>query len=147
MIDAFACGHPKTAQNTGSNGPGRTRCKTCTARRGARWYLQNRERVRVRQRAAYAQNPGPRKEAARRSRLADPERQRRYGDRHRYGITRDELPQTCAICGATEQLHIDHDHATGRVRGRLCRACNLALGYFGDDPARLLAAVEYLRAH
>lgn len=54
----------------------------------------------------------------------------------------------CAICGRPPDerhpLHVDHCHATGRVRGILCSNCNLALGNAGDDPARLRAMAEYL---
>lgn len=52
----------------------------------------------------------------------------------------------CAIC-ATEMTppHIDHDHQTGAVRGLLCAACNLALGFMEDDPGRLARAIQYLR--
>ena len=60
----------------------------------------------------------------------------------------------CAICGfeeragnhRTSKLHIDHCHATATVRGLLCHQCNMGIGKFGDDPARLEAAAMYLRA-
>lgn len=53
----------------------------------------------------------------------------------------------CAICAATDDLVGDHDHATGLARGVLCRNCNLAVGNFKDDPARIRAAADYLERH
>ena len=87
-----------------------------------------------------------------------PEQIQRECDRHReklYGITREALNQRildqagkCAAC--TNLLtpgrgtHIDHDHATGRVRGLLCLQCNVALGHVQDSPERLQALIDYL---
>lgn len=55
----------------------------------------------------------------------------------------------CAICGTDEydlgkRLHIDHRHASGFVRGLLCRKCNFALGFFVDDIARMEKAIDYI---
>jgi len=40
--------------------------------------------------------------------------------------------------------NIDHDHITGKVRGLLCRSCNIALGAVRDNPDRLRALIDYL---
>lgn len=63
----------------------------------------------------------------------------------------------CAICLRTPEpfkrkrltrpWHIDHDHATGAVRGILCGTCNVGLGAFRDDVESLRRAVAYLRWH
>lgn len=61
----------------------------------------------------------------------------------------------CAVCGVTESLgrwrgksqsniHIDHDHESGTVRGPLCHSCNVSIGHFNDDPALLRRAAAYL---
>jgi len=57
----------------------------------------------------------------------------------------------CAICqrdmGNGKNRHIDHNHATGRVRALLCGNCNLALGYAEDSPKRLRAMADYLERY
>jgi len=53
----------------------------------------------------------------------------------------------CSICKSEcdkGRLAIDHDHKTGKVRGLLCRNCNLGLGNFLDNTSLLEAAVLYL---
>ena len=53
--------------------------------------------------------------------------------------------QTCAICSIGGKLHVDHDHATGKIRGLLCRGCNMGLGNFRDSTVYLNRAIEYLK--
>ncbi len=50
----------------------------------------------------------------------------------------------CEICGTAENLCGDHDHATGKFRGTLCRGCNSGLGFFKDQIALLSEAILYL---
>ena len=55
----------------------------------------------------------------------------------------------CYIClrakGLSRRLAVDHDHATGFVRGLLCTTCNKELGHARDDPAHFERAIEYLK--
>ena len=56
----------------------------------------------------------------------------------------------CAICreGPSAQnygkLHVDHDRATGLVRGLLCQNCNTALGLLDEKVENVRMAVRYL---
>lgn len=52
----------------------------------------------------------------------------------------------CDLCDNTENLHIDHCHSSGQVRGILCRLCNLSLGGFKDSVTLLAKAINYLEA-
>jgi hypothetical protein len=69
----------------------------------------------------------------------------------KYGLTPEQFHQLetlsdgkCAICNEVAKLNVDHDHATGEVRGLLCRSCNIALGLMKDNVFILISAIEYL---
>ncbi len=79
---------------------------------------------------------------------------RTYHLKRRYGITAADADAMlaeqgglCAICRVAPAAHVDHDHATGKVRGLLCFNCNGGLGQFKDRIDVLDSAVVYLKAH
>lgn len=53
----------------------------------------------------------------------------------------------CAICKmpSEETLVVDHDHASGSVRGLLCTPCSRVLGQIKDGAPTLQAAIHYLQ--
>jgi len=85
-----------------------------------------------------------------------PERRVNRELRKRYGITLDEYNAVlaeqgykCSICGRpssmfAKRLHVDHNHATGGIRGLLCYGCNKYLGQINDSTTVLKRAINYL---
>lgn len=51
----------------------------------------------------------------------------------------------CAICKMKKPLVVDHNHATGKVRGLLCGGCNKGIGFLLDSPVILQSAITYLQ--
>jgi hypothetical protein len=105
-----------------------------------RWHTANREQDRVRSLGRWR---GMSHDEKQRHRL------------QRYGVTpewfREQLvgqAARCAVCGEVmgpgRDTHVDHDHTTGRVRGLLCRNCNIMLGHAKDSAEILNKAVSYL---
>lgn len=86
------------------------------------------------------------------------ERTRKHKLRTLYGITPADFDammvnqqNKCAVCSTEfvvrKDAQVDHDHTTGQVRSLLCVRCNMGIGYFREDPALLLEAVQYLANH
>ena len=71
-----------------------------------------------------------------------------------YSLSADELDALSGVkecenpgCSSTKNLHIDHDHETGVVRGMLCSACNTSLGRLIEDIDRIRGLAEYKVMH
>jgi|ERR1700756_3868444 len=81
---------------------------------------------------------------------ACPEAKRKISLNHKfrnYGLTTaqvESLPKQCEICLETNDLHIDHDHLTGVVRGILCSGCNRGIGMFKESVSSIQSAIKYL---
>ena len=68
-----------------------------------------------------------------------------------YNLLLESQNYRCAICKSTEtgrkdteHFSVDHCHKTGKVRGLLCKPCNILLGESKDDPSILYRAADYL---
>ena len=109
--------------------------------------------------ASYSANWTPEKEKAyhrdyyRRNREEMRTRALERHARTRYGLSRADIEAMrekqegkCLLCGRTPKvpLHVDHCHATGKVRGLLCGTCNQAIGLLRDDPVLMRAAAKYV---
>lgn len=100
---------------------------------------------RSKQRSYYKNSPDQRQKHAERSRKS-------YLLKY-YGITPEEYDRIaseatkCAICSegiSSSNMHLDHNHATGAIRGVLCGSCNMGIGLLKDSPTIISNALKYL---
>lgn len=83
----------------------------------------------------------------------------RYYARH-YGLSKQQFDammaaqeNACAVCRrpfkemSSRNVHVDHCHDTGLVRGILCVYCNRGIGCFFNNPEALNSAASYLKRH
>lgn len=101
-------------------------CRDCARQGSQRYGAENRDRRNERLRQWRRDNPEKAHELDRRRRL------------RRYGLNNAQVAEAtlrqggrCALCRRKKaDLVVDHDHATGRVRGLLCGQCNTLLGWY-----------------
>lgn len=102
-----------------------------------------------------ALSPEKKKRHSRRFLEKNPNYWRRQKMLRNYGITLEQYDAMlalqgggCACCGTSENgekpLFIDHDHATGAIRGILCHDCNAGIGALGDSIDGVRRALSYL---
>ena len=101
----------------------------------------------------------------RRRRDKKPEYKRFWHTERKYGVDESGFETLwiafngrCAICDkrllqptntrgqGLDVVAIDHNHATGNLRGLLCNACNKGIGLLQEDVAILKKAIEYLES-
>ena len=117
-------------------------CKACTSAYSMAWFASNQERA---------------SKNNKRWRERNKLHLRLNNVRYKYGLSPEQYDaliktrSSCDICYSvfTTDLipHIDHCHATKKVRGVLCAACNRGLGQFRDNEGLLSNAVAYLDKH
>ena len=121
-------------------------CRDCENARARRWRKAKPEKSAAQKARSYATDPYKHNLL-----VTENSWKRLYGlTKEGYDTLLEQQGGKCAICRRPDRgrrLAVDHDHQTHRVRGLLCRTCNLALGWLGDDPVLLAQALEYLSAN
>lgn len=122
-----------------------------------------RRQSRTAQRKRYVEKNEHMKAVAKAWRDRNPEKQKNFAYKTRYGITFDEYKRlfelqngVCKICKEPETaldnfgkegkvLSVDHCHDSKIVRGLLCSRCNCMIGYSRESEEILEAGKVYLR--
>ena len=122
-------------------GLSRGECRECTSRRNREYGQSNRQRRNERLRAWRKANPEAARQKDLRARL-----KRKYGLAPEHVDEMNEAQDgRCLLCDSTTRtLVVDHCHATGRVRGLLCRSCNTIVGQVEMSPLLIERLVGYL---
>jgi len=136
-----SCGEPKSESEFWKNSKARDglncACKKCLSAKHFIYYKANQTKITARQAKWSRQNRDRRNLA---------QWKWKYGfSRREHEALKSFQENRCAICSAPKRLYVDHNHATDRVRGLLCGACNSALGLFKDSVPSLEKAVAYLQ--
>ena len=121
-------------------------CKECTKKRSKKYREEQPEKIKQMRQNYKERRKDIRYETDRRAHL-----------KRKYKITEEDYKQMyeqqkgcCAICQKQiefRKLCVDHSHETNKVRGLLCKSCNLAIGSFKDDILLLENAINYLRRY
>ena len=116
------------------------------------WRKDNPEKCKEYARAYRQRNKDKLLEKNRQRYKAHPEKYRWATIKCSYGLTKEQYEKLmrqqdgkCRIC-RKPAVHVDHNHKTGKVRGLLCKKCNLGLGLFNDDPEALRIAASYVES-
>ncbi len=171
-LERCANGHEWTEENLHIDAHGRRICRRCQAESRIRRQGEDPNEHQWRRRRSWDDIPecpsGHRYQEvgwywngeARVCRRCFAEKERKRWLRVNYGMALEDFESllvaqnaACGICGALFDPNVpdftpcvDHSHSLGQVRGLLCRSCNLGIGHFKDDPARLRSAIVYLEA-
>ena len=139
-------------------------CKACVSEFGKAWYLANKEKRGLQNKARRDANPGESSRNVAAWRAANPEKGKRARRRHawkcygidltveEYDVMFEAQGGRCLGCRRhqselSRSLAVDHDHDTGAVRGLLCARCNTAIGMTSDSPDTLRSLASYLELH
>lgn len=129
------------------------------------WRRKNADEINKKVREDRLANPEKYREYDKKFRYKNLEKSRYKDVLKKHKVTHEEYQNLfnannglCHICNKKEtminrsktgpcRLALDHCHATGKIRGLLCHACNRAIGNFKDNIKFLKSAIAYLEKH
>lgn len=121
-------------------------CKKCVCRKNKHARLTDTE-FRLRQNASTERYRNKNKNKVKLA-VADSALKAKYDiNLEDYQVMLDQQGGCCLICRYKDdrhRLHVDHNHATGEIRGLLCRNCNVSIGHMKDSPKLLRKLADYL---
>lgn len=124
-----------------------------------RWEKANTEKIKIKKLEWRMANLERVRNQSKEWRAANPEVVKGIMWKRQYGLSVDDVNKMmcnqngkCFVCGIKLEANgrgpfsaqIDHDHATGWVRGLLCRSCNCAIGHAKESVDRLRKCADYL---
>jgi len=124
--------------------------------RSRKWHLKHKGERKLSNHKYWKSHRKERKVKRHKWYMRNKERERNSYLEQRYGITLAEYNvikqvqnDLCAVCQKpyAATLHVDHDHKTGRIRGLLCKNCNIMLGAATDVPSTLRRGADYLEKY
>ena len=132
-------------------------CRDCWSAHYRKWKTENKASVMIARKVYYEKNKEDSLRYSRKRYAENPLRSKDMRLRRIFGITLSQYEDMfrlqnggCAICHKQNlngrRLAVDHNHATGTVRGLLCHKCNVGLGHFFDNAEAIRAAADYLEA-
>ena len=141
-----ACGRCQAVKPLSDFNTGQSYCKPCVSEYQRAYYQANREKHLAKNRVWREKHPDYRGTSnGVRGRL------RRIGLLTEANETFvNAHNDRCDICGKQptdiyKKLHIDHCHASHKLRGMLCNLCNNGIEQFAEDPRIIRRAIEYVR--
>lgn len=145
--EAYLQRHRESNKRTRVNTSGKIKARAKT------YYAANKSHINAKAAEWAKLNPDKRKQSSRKWHRANPEHNKIWHRLNKYGLTPEAFAEltrkhgaACALCQSTTRLSVDHDHATGQIRGLLCAGCNTAIGRLGDSITGLQRALRYLEA-
>lgn len=121
-------------------------CKDCSKKRSKRYREQNPDKIKQMREKYKERRKDIRYETDRKSYL-----------KYKYNINEEiyndmyqQRDGCCEICGKQieyRKLCVDHNHINNKLRGMLCKSCNMALGLFTDNIDILKNAINYLERY